>query len=169
YAGRLVSWKGLDTLIDVVKDIPNAEFEIVGDGPEYRNLELRIKNAECGERIKLLGRLEHDETIRKMHQADLFVLNSAYEGLSHVILEAMACGLPVAVSRAGGNTELISQNEERGYLFEYNNKEQIKEKINHIISHPEEAQEKSKKAREFISGFSEEKMIDALETVFGKN
>lgn len=161
--GRLMPWKGFDTLIDIVKDIPNVDLEIIGDGPEYKNYESRIMNHELQNRIKLLGRLSHDEVIDRMQKADLFILNTAYEGLSHVILEAMACGTPIAVSRAGGNTELIGENEERGELFEYNNKEQIKEIICRTVSSTTSYTAKTKKAREFISGFNEEMMIDQLE------
>ncbi len=161
--GRLVPWKGFDALIDIIKDLPNVELEIVGDGPEYKNYELLITNYGLQNRIRLLGKLNHDEVIQKMLASNLFVLNSAYEGLSHVILEAMAVGLPVAVSRAGGNTELVGENEERGWLFDYNNKEQIKEKINYIIAHPEEAKEKAKKASAWGGDFSKDKMIEKLE------
>jgi glycosyltransferase involved in cell wall biosynthesis len=161
--GRLVPWKGFDMLIEAAKENPRAELDIAGDGPEYKNYELRITNYELQDKIRLSGKLSHDKIIKKMAEVDLFILNSSYEGLSHVILEAMAVGLPVAVSRAGGNTELAGENEERGYLFEYNNKEQIKQKIEYIISHHEEAAEKAKKAREFVADFSKDKMIERLE------
>lgn len=157
--GRLVPWKGFDTLIEIMKNMPNAELEIIGDGPEFETL--RIKRQMLN--VRLLGRLSHDEVVQKMRSSDLFILNSAYEGLSHVILEAMACELPVAVSRAGGNTELVGENEERGHLFDYNNKEQIKEKINYIFNHQDEVKEKAKKAREFVADFSKDKMLEKLE------
>jgi len=164
--GRLVPWKGFNALIEIIKDVPNATMDITGDGPEYKNYESLITNYELQDRVKLLGKLEHDEVVQKMCSSDLFILNSNYEGLSHVILEAMACGLPVVVSRAGGNPELTGDNEERGYLFDYNNKEQIKEKINYIIAHSEEVKEKAKKARDFVADFSKDKMIAKLENLF---
>lgn len=161
--GRLVPWKGFEALIDIVRDIPNVELEIIGDGPEKQNLEFRIRNSEWGSRVKMPGKLPHDEVVQKMCSSDLFILNTAYEGLSHVVLEAMACGLPLAISRAGGNIELAGENEERGYLFEYNNREQIKNKINHIIAHHAESREKADRAEDFICGFTKNKMIDNLE------
>ncbi len=163
--GRLVPWKGFNTLIEIMKDTPNVELEIIGDGPLKEQLELQATSYKLQANVKLLGKLAHDEVVQKMYSSDLFVLNSAYEGLSHVILEAMAVGLPVAVSRAGGNTELVGENEERGYLFDYNHKEQIREKINYIISHPEEAKEKSKKASAWGGNFSKDKMINELEKI----
>ncbi|MCG2693887.1 glycosyltransferase family 4 protein [Candidatus Parcubacteria bacterium] len=47
--GRLVPWKGFDTLIEVVRDIPNVELEIIGDGPLLENIKFQISN------FKLLG------------------------------------------------------------------------------------------------------------------
>lgn len=161
--GRLVPWKGIGVLIEIIGDIRQAGLEVAGDGPMLEDLKFKILNLKLDGRAKLLGKLSHEKVIEKMREADLFVLNTAYEGLSHVILEAMAAGLPVAVSRAGGNTELVGESEERGYLFDYNNKEQITKKINYIIFHPEEAVDKAKKARGFVADFSKDKMVEKLE------
>jgi glycosyltransferase involved in cell wall biosynthesis len=161
--GRLVPWKGFDALIDIAKDISGAELEIVGNGPDEEKLQRQAGDAGLQAKIVFAGSLPHDEVIKKMRSADLFILNSSYEGLSHVILEAMACGLPIAVSRAGGNTELAGENEERGYLFDYNNKEQIKNKIEHIANNRNEAAAKAQKARDFVADFAKDKMIEKLE------
>ena len=66
-------------------------------------------------------------------------------------------------SRAGGNTELVGESQERGYLFPYNDKEKINYVSNYVINYVNEAREKSKKAREFVAGFNEEMMIEKLE------
>jgi glycosyltransferase involved in cell wall biosynthesis len=58
----------------------------------------------------------------------IFVLNSGYEGFSHIILEAMACGLPIITTNVCGNPEMI-QDGYNGLLVEYNNKEQLKNAI----------------------------------------
>jgi len=161
--GRLVPWKGFDILIEIIKDIPNASLEIVGNAPDEEKLQRQAGDAGLQAKIVFAGSLPHGEVIKKMRFADLFILNSAYEGLSHVILEAMALGLPVAVSRAGGNVELAGEHEERGYLFDYNHREQIKNKIEHVISKRQEAEEKAQKARDFVADFAKDKMIEKLE------
>ena len=75
--------------------------------------------------VELLGNLSYEKTLAYIKSADVFVLNSGYEGLSHVLLEAISCGVPVLASRSGGNPEILrSEN-----LFDYNDKEQIKELI----------------------------------------
>ena len=128
-AGRLVPWKGFDVLIEIIKELPEEiKLKIIGSGPDRKKLEFKIKNLGLSERIDLVGQLPHQEFLQCLAGAEIFVLNTAYEGLSHVILEAMACGIPVITTDIGGNPEVIKSGY-NGILVEYNNKEQFKKAI----------------------------------------
>jgi sugar transferase (PEP-CTERM/EpsH1 system associated) len=78
---------------------------IVGDGPVRRQLEALVKELALGDRVRLLG--ERDDVPLILRALDVFVLSSIGEGTSNAILEAMATGLPVIATRAGGNSELV--------------------------------------------------------------
>jgi len=78
--------------------------------------------------VRLDGRIDRNRIKKYLDKTRVFILNTGYEGLSHVILEAMACGVPVITTSVGGNPELI-ENGYNGILVEYNNKEQLKEAI----------------------------------------
>lgn len=130
--GRLVPWKGFNVLIEIMSDLlkqfPDLKLKIVGSGPEKDKLELGIRNYELRDSVEMCGELLHEKTLSYIHSADIFVLNSGYEGCSHVILEAVALGTRVLASNSGGNPELVLPNR-IGCLFKYNNKDDIKEKI----------------------------------------
>src|SRR3989344_4924157 len=83
-AGRLVPWKGFDALIEIMpeilKEVPDARLVIIGDGPEKQNLESRIKNLELEEEVTLTDTLPHEKVLEYLAAADVFVLNTAYEG-----------------------------------------------------------------------------------------
>jgi glycosyltransferase involved in cell wall biosynthesis len=117
-AGRLVPWKGIQDLIDALvmvrKEIPDARLVIIGDGPEREALEMQAADFMPGA-VLFLGALTHTETLAQVQAADIFVLNSTYEGLSHMLIEALMLGKPIVASRAGGNPELIT-NDENGLL-----------------------------------------------------
>lgn len=121
--GRPAPWKGFDDLIAIMPELrlqnPNFKLVIVGKGNE------KLKATEG---VDLVGRTAHAEMAMYYKAADVFVLNSGYEGLSHVILEAMQQGVPVIASSEGGNPELV-ENEVNGLLIEYKNKQQIKKAI----------------------------------------
>ena len=115
---RLVPWKGMRGLIDAIvlvrAQVPDANLVIIGDGPERAALETYATDAAPG-LVRFYGALPHDETLSYIKAADTFVLNSTYEGLSHVLIEALLLGRPVVATSAGGNPELIT-NEENGLL-----------------------------------------------------
>jgi sugar transferase (PEP-CTERM/EpsH1 system associated) len=91
----------------------NIKLVIVGDGPEYNNLKNLIDSNDASDRIILLG---HRDDIPPILQSfNLFVLPSSSEGLSNVLLEAMATGLPLVAYNVGGNPELIDN--DGGYLL----------------------------------------------------
>ena len=115
---RLYPWKNLDVMIRLVPKFPPlATLIIIGDGPERKRLEMIIQREGLSRRVVLTGGISHAETQRYLMAADAFVLNTRYEGLSHVLLEAMGAGAPSAVSNVGGNPEVI-RDEENGLLFE---------------------------------------------------
>jgi glycosyltransferase involved in cell wall biosynthesis len=136
-AGRLVPWKGFDTLIEIMPDIlakvPEAQLIIAGDGPEREALELRIKNYELGSKIKLLGNISRTEVWNYLTGADVFALNTGYEGLSHQILEAMAASIAIVTTDVCGNPELV-ENDKNALLVKYNDRAQLTEAIVRILT-----------------------------------
>lgn len=115
---RLVPWKGLDGLIEAVADVrrtgTSLSLVIVGDGPERERLE-ELARTRLGTDYVLTGALPPPEVRATLAAADIFALNSTYEGLSHVLIEALASGLPIVATRAGGNPEVV--NDDSGVLI----------------------------------------------------
>ncbi|MFL5542790.1 MAG: glycosyltransferase family 4 protein [Longimicrobiaceae bacterium] len=108
---RLVPWKGVDGLVRAVAALPGVRLVVVGDGPLRGALEALAREAGAGGRVRFTGTLAAREVRRELRRADLFVLNSSYEGLPHVVLEAMAEGVPVVATDAGGTGELVRHGE----------------------------------------------------------
>lgn len=128
-AGRLVPWKGFSVLIDAVadlkKEMPDLNLVIAGSGPDEEKLRHKISERGAGDRVRMTGVLSHETLLSYFSAADIFVLNSGYEGLSHTLLEAVALGLPVIASRVGGNPEVVTD-ETRGILIGYNDLDELK-------------------------------------------
>lgn len=107
--GRFDPIKNLPMLVSafekVAKEQPCLRLLLVGDGPEHKAIARRIDEAGIGERAVLTG---HRDDARQLAQCmDMFVLASFSEGTSMALLEAMAAAVPVAVTRVGGNPEIV--------------------------------------------------------------
>ena len=102
---RLQTWKGIDHLLAALCDLPEIRLVIVGDGPDLPRL--KALAAPLGVRVEFTGKLARDAVSRLMVAADGLVLYSAYEGLSHTLLESLQLGTPVLASDRGGNPELV--------------------------------------------------------------
>ena len=106
-AARMVQEKDHFTLLrafaPVAAEIPQAELRIAGDGPLRGRLESFAQELNLTDRVTFLGALP--DTPQFLSQLDVFVLSSLNEGLPLALLEAMAAGLPVVSTRAGGVEE----------------------------------------------------------------
>jgi len=104
--GRLMPWKGFADLIKAAGRA-QAQLFIIGEGPLRPELEALIRQSGLEKRVHLAGALPREEVYRFLKHADLFVLNSSYEGLPHIVLEAMTAGAPVIATDTGGTGELV--------------------------------------------------------------
>ncbi len=160
-AGRLVPWKGFELLIEIMKDLPDSKLLIAGEGPLREKLEKKIKDLDLKNKVKLVGRLEQDDLLKKIKASDLFVLNTGYEGLSHQLLEVMKVGTPIITTEVGGNPEVIENNKD-GILVGYNDKEAIVSAISSILI-DNKGENFVKNAKDKLSLFGKKRMI--IETI----
>jgi glycosyltransferase involved in cell wall biosynthesis len=105
-AARLTAWKGVDYLIRALPHVPNFHLLIAGDGPQLAILQQLAAGVAPGQ-VTFLGKVPHERMGKTMGAADYFILYSGYEGLSHVLLEALSAGTPLLASDRGGNPEVV--------------------------------------------------------------
>lgn len=167
--GRLVPWKGFDTLIELMPELlkinPDFKLLIIGEGVEIKNYELRIKNLRLENKVFLLGALEQSKLWEYMKASDFFVLNTGYEGLPHIVIEAMYLGLPVITTYAGGNTEVVRPGD-NGILVEYNNRDQIRNAILKLWKDSEVRDMLIENAKRDLFRFGTERMVDEVVDMF---
>jgi len=135
---RLVYKNGLDTLIESIpltaQNHPDVLFVVAGKGPSRKLVENRIKELEIGDNVKLAGFVP--DTLLPVYYgaADYFILPSASgEGLPLVLLEAMACGLPVIATAVGGTPEIL-RHMKNGVLVPPRNPEAMAEALTKLLS-----------------------------------
>ena len=106
YVGTLLKTKGvyelLEAFLNIRKAVPQLTLNICGPGDEYDAMQTVIRNAGAEDDIQLVGPVAPERVSQWMQAADLFVLPSYSEGMPNVVMEAMACGLPVVVTAVGG-------------------------------------------------------------------
>lgn len=167
-AGRLVPWKGFRVLIDVVASLrahyPNISLIIVGDGEDMQTLKAEVAKKQIVQNVRFTGRISKEALGATIKAADVFVLNTAYEGLSHQLIEVMDIGTPIVTTNAGGNPELITDGV-NGYLVEFNNADQLEEAITRVLNHPESRERIVQTARGRSKEFSKEVVIEGIVTL----
>jgi Glycosyltransferase len=125
--GYLIERKGFEYLIKamplVLEKHKHARLKIVGSGPLELKLKELIYELGLGNEVEIVKNVSDEELLMIYNSSDLFVLPSIVdsqgntEGLGVVLLEAMACGLPVMGSNVGGISDIIANNK-TGILVE---------------------------------------------------
>ena len=101
YVGHITKAKGCDTIIDIAKLLPHITFTMVG------YLSEEIKQLKKPNNVIFTGEVSKEQVIKYMLQADLFIFPTLSEGFPNVILEAMACGLPIVATPVGAIPDMI--------------------------------------------------------------
>ena len=136
---------------------------LVGDGPRRPALQKMAEELGVADGVHFL--LHRSDVPALYGRATFGVLCSSAEGMSNAVMEGMAAGLPMVVTRVGGNPDLIVDGE-RGLVVEPERPAQLAQAFRRLLSHPEEARKMGKAARRFVAReLSLEKMVgqhDAL-------
>ncbi len=151
---HLIPEKGVDVVIRALRSLPSRTvLWIVGEGPERVNLQTLARTFGVEDRVTLLGLRE--DVCLFMQAADCFICPSLWqEAAGLVILEAMACGLPVVASDVGGIPEFVVAGR-TGYLFPAGDMCALAEHLKTLSGSNALAAEMSKSARAHaIANFS---------------
>ena len=122
FLGRLIEQKGIDVLLDafssVLEEVPEAELEIIGYGPEKDSLEKKVKELRMENSARFCGRVRYDELPERYRSARALAFPSMKpEGLGISAAEAGACGIPTVTFGLGGTAELVVH-EDTGLVVE---------------------------------------------------
>ncbi len=157
--GRLVPWKGFDSLIEAVSALETSHLYILGDGPDRAVLEK--KAAELHAPVTFLGKVDHATVLHYLSSTKALVLNTAYEGFSHLLLEAMAVGVPIITTPIGGNVELIEDGK-NGMFVPQGDVKAITAAIELVLKDPVRAKQLSEAGKVRVAQFTDERMLQDL-------
>lgn len=166
--GSLVGHKGHRYFVEAAAEIagrrPEVRFVILGEGKLRRDLESRIRNSGLAGKFFLPG---FQPTAERLTGAlDVFVMPSVMEGLGTSLLDAMAAGVPVVASRAGGIPEVI-EDEETGLLAQPGDPVSLAGAIERMLADGSLARRAALKARDkVVRQFTVKRMVDRTVDVY---
>ncbi len=116
FIGVLRYYKGLNILIEAMRQIPSVNLVIAGEGPE--EAELRARAAEISDRVHFLGRVDHPTAVALLRAAEVFCLPATLrsEAFGLCQIEAMLCGLPVVSTDLPTGVPEINRHGETGLI-----------------------------------------------------
>jgi len=121
HVGRFVKAKNHTALIESFANItelyPNCRLHLIGDGAEKNKIEILVKQKRLQNKVLFWGL--QNNVFSFLHNADIFVLPSTYEGMPMTLIEAMGTGLPIVASDVGGVSDMV-RNEKTALLIKPN-------------------------------------------------
>lgn len=178
---RLVKKNGIDILIragaelkTLIRDsLPSGDLyekfviRIVGSGPEEKKLKKLTHKLKVEDIIEFAGSVAPDKIPEYLAKADIFIRPSRSEGLGSSFLEAMAAGVPVIGTAAGGITDFLKDGE-TGLIAKPEPRD-LAEKIKILAEDPLHAQKLARTARELVeSNYTWEKAARAMQGIFNR-
>lgn len=142
-----------------------SKLLMIGDGPERQNAEELCRCLGVFHEVRFLGKQEQMDEILSI--SDLFILPSSYESFGLAALEAMACGVPVISTNAGGLPEINVQGV-TGYLSDVGDVEDMAKHALELLSNDMRLQAAKDAAREHSAQFEKSRVIPHYEALYEK-
>lgn len=162
--GHLIRRKGHDLVIGALARLePDVQLLIVGDGPERRRLEAHAADLQVADRVVFAGEVPHRELAEYYSAADVLVLASDREGWPNVLLESMACGVPVVATSIWGVPEVVAS-PEAGVLVDDRTPEALAGGIRRLLAN----MPSSDATRRYAERFSWDETTSGMLTIFSE-
>ena len=168
FCGRFSYYKGIKYLAAAMKDIPDANLILVGDGEKYDEVQTQVHELNLTDRIFFAGRLNFELYRAMYHVCDLFVLPSIFrsEAFGLVGIEAMSAGLPIITTELGGGSSYYNIDGKTGFVIPPADVDALSNAIKKIINDKDLAASMSQNARERVLEFSLNKMYERYEKIY---
>jgi glycosyltransferase involved in cell wall biosynthesis len=146
FVGRLRIRKGVEVLLEALRDVRPVELRIAGDGEHRGRLERRVSELDLGKAVTFLGNCDAGRVRRLLAGAAALVVPSIYEGMPLVVLEAMAAGVPVVASAVSGIPEVVVDGE-TGWLVPPEDPRALGRALEDVLARPQEARRRGEAGR----------------------
>ncbi|NWG38564.1 MAG: glycosyltransferase family 4 protein [Hydrogenophilaceae bacterium] len=162
FVGRLSVEKGIATLAEAMRSLPDASLRVAGEGPVAGLLD-----GVAG--VTRLGSQPGEAVRVEMGRAQALVVPSiCYENFPRTIVEAFASGLPVVASRIGALADIVTEGK-TGLLFELGNARDLADKLAWALAHPDEMAAMGRNARaQYEAEYSAEVNYRRLMTIYAE-
>jgi len=149
FVAYLLKEKGGDVALRALAELPaNVVLWIVGDGPEWENLQALASDLDLEPRVRFLGRQRNVASF--MQAADCLICPSVWaEAAGWVNVEGQACGIPVIASRTGGIPELVADGK-TGYLFPPGDHRELADRVNRLLGDKPARRRMGQQARSLV-------------------
>lgn len=168
---RLEKIKGMDLVIPafakVLKEYPDANLIIVGDGSLKAMMQQQADNLDCQDKITWTGRQPQEKLPEWYRKIDILLMPSRSEGFGLTAIEAMACGCVVVASRTGGLPEVVKDHQ-TGLLHNTESVEDIAEKTLLLINNRNLLMDYSTKAQAYSHKYSLEHYSKLFNDLYSK-
>ncbi len=163
--GRLLRSKNHCLLFEALEEVEDVQLLVVGAGGDAEEeIKAAAAASPAADRIRMVG--FQSDPRDYFHAADLLVSPSLIEGLSNVVLEAMACGLPVLVHDALGNREVIRSGDE-GIVADLSTRAKLASEMSTLLGDPHRLEAMGARARKTVEErFSLEGMAEGYGSVY---
>lgn len=167
FAHWLSERKGADLIIPIVEKLDAKLFVVLvaGSGPLEQKIKQEIMDKNLDGKIMMLGGISQSMIAKYFCVADIFLMPSREEGMPHVLLEAMASGLPFIASDIGGVSEMVPFTAKK-YLSYGVDAHDLAHKIELLSANRGDYQKFVKEAKEMAQTFSQNKAIDTFIKLF---
>lgn len=166
FLGRLVDYKGINTLMKAFEINPSFNLKIIGDGP----LRSKISSfASSNNNLEWLGKVGRDSVLKAIKNSSFVIFPSeCYENMPLVIMESFVFSKPVLASNLGAIKEFVIDGV-NGFLFEPGDARDLAAKISYLFSHDKKRSEMGKNANRFYrERFNKEKNYNELISIYTK-